>query len=329
MFRIGFIGLNGHYGAVLGGIPARQDARLGAIATSDKAALDRAKGFEAVDADTGFYLDYREMLEKEKLDVVTICLSDGERAQVIQDCAQAGVHVISEKPLGMNFEELSAIRKAVADNQVKLSMLLTMRFEGAYLAVKEIVERGAIGEVIQMASQKSYKLGQRPEWMKNRDTFSGIIPYIGIHSMDLMRWTSGREFVEVAAFQSNVAHPEIGAMEDNATVALRMDNGGTAAARLDYLRPLSAPTHGDATLRLAGSRGIVEVTNDSRDVMLLAADQSPEAVPIPPSKPFLGDFLDSLKGEHAHLIPMEDTFRITEICFKAREAAETRQIVAL
>jgi predicted dehydrogenase len=329
MFRIGFIGLNGHYGAVLGGIPGRQDARLGAIATSDRNALDRAKGFEAVDADTGFYLDYREMLEKEKLDVVTICLSDGERAQVIQDCAQAGIHVISEKPLGMNFEELSRIRKAIADNQVQLSMLLTMRFEGAYMAVKEIVERGAIGEVIQIASQKSYKLGQRPEWMKHRDTFSGIIPYIGIHSIDLMRWTSGREFVEVAAFQSNVAHPEIGAMEDNATVALRMDNGGTAAARLDYLRPLSAPTHGDATLRLAGSRGIVEVTNDSRDVILLAADQPPEAVSIPPSKSFLGDFLDSLKGEHVHLITMEDAFRITEICFKAREAAETRQIVAL
>jgi predicted dehydrogenase len=329
MFRIGFIGLNGHYGAVLGGIPGRQDARLGAIATSDKNALDRAKGFEAVDADTGFYPDYREMLEKGKLDVVTICLSDGERAQVIQDCAQAGIHIISEKPLGMNFEELSRIRKAVADNQVKLSMLLTMRFEGAYLAVKEIVESGAIGEVIQMASQKSYKLGQRPEWMKHRDTFSGIIPYIGIHSIDLMRWTSGREFVEVAAFQSNVAHPEIGAMEDNATVALRMDNGGTAAARLDYLRPLSAPTHGDATLRLAGSRGIVEVTNDSQDVMLLAADQSPEAVPIPPPKSFLDDFLDSLKGEHTHLIPVEDAFRITEICFKTREAAETRQIVAL
>jgi predicted dehydrogenase len=208
-------------------------------------------------------------------------------------------------------------------------MLLTMRFGGAYLAVKEIVESGAIGEVVQMASQKSYKLGERPEWMKSKNTFSGIIPYIGIHSIDLMRWTSGREFVAVAAFQSNIAHPEIRDMEDNATVALQMDNGGTAAVRLDYLRPPSAPTHGDATLRLAGSKGIIEVTNDSRDVMLLPTNQSPEAVAIPPSMSFLGDFLDSLKSEHEHLIPMEDAFRLTEICFKAREAAEKREIVSL
>ncbi len=329
MFNVGFIGLSGHYGAILRDISSRDDARLAAMATEDSSALDRAKNHGSADADTGFYLDYREMLEKEKLDVVTICLTDGERAQVIQDCAQAGIHIISEKPLAMNFEELAAVGKAVSDNHVQLSMLLSMRFEGTYLAVKEIVESGAIGEVIQMTAQKSYKLGQRPEWMKHRDTFSGIIPFVGIHAIDLLRWTSEREFVEVAAFQSNVAHPEIGEMEDNATVALKMDNGGTASVRLDYLRSPVAPTHGDATMRLAGSRGIVEVTNDGKDVTLMTVDQPPEPVSMPPLKSFLGDFLDSLKGEHDHLITMEDAFRVTEICLKAREAAEKRQVLSL
>lgn len=329
MLNIGFVGLNGHYGAVLGGIPDIQGVRLAAVATNDKGALDRARGFAVADSETGFYLDYREMLDKEKLDIVTVCLSDGERTQVLLDCAQAGANIISEKPLAMNFQELSAIRKAISDNGIQLSMLLTMRFEGAYLAVKEIVDSGKIGEIIQMASQKSYKLGERPEWMKSRNSFSGIIPFIGIHSIDLLRWASGHEFVEVSAFQSNVAHPEIGNMEDNATVALQMDNGGTAAVRLDYLRPPSAPTHGDATLRLAGSRGIVEVTNDSRDVTLITTDRGPEPVTIPPSKSFLGDFLDGLEGKHEHMVPMEDAFRITEICLKAREAAETRKVLSL
>jgi len=329
MYNIGFIGLEGHYGAVLGSIPSRDDARLAAMATKDSSALDRAKGNKTADADTGFYLDYREMLDKEKLDIVTICLADGDRAQVIQDCAQAGIHIISEKPLGMNLHELSAIRKAVSDNDVRLSMLVTMRFEGTYLAVREIVESGAIGEVIQMTAQKSYKLGQRPEWMKHRDTFSGIIPYIGIHAIDLLRWTSGRDFVAVAAFQSNVAHPEIGDMEDNATVAFRLDNDGTASVRLDYLRSLVAPTHGDATLRLAGSKGIVEVTKDGKDVTFMTVDQPPEPVSIPPSKSFLNDFLDSLKGEKEHLISMEDAFRVTEICLKARGAAEMQEILSL
>ena len=180
-----------------------------------------------------------------------------------------------------------------------------------------------------MTAQKSYKLGQRLEWMKHRDTFSGIIPYIGIHAIDLLRWTSGREFVAVSAFQSNVAHPEIGDMEDNATVALQMDNGGTASVRLDYLRSPVAPTHGDATMRLAGSLGIVEVTNDGADVTLMTVEQPPEPVTIPPSNSFLGDFLDSLKGDSPHLISMEDAFYVTEICLKARAAAEKQEVVAL
>ena len=121
MFNIGFIGLEGHYGAVLEGIPSRQDARLAAVAAEGESALNRIRNHESVDADTGFYLDYREMLAKEKLDAVTVCLTDGERAQVLQDCAQAGAHIISEKPLAMDMEELSAIRKAVSDNQIQLS----------------------------------------------------------------------------------------------------------------------------------------------------------------------------------------------------------------
>jgi len=328
-FNIGFIGLEGHYGAILGDIPSRRDTRLSAIATSDGDALNRMKGHHAVDASTCFYLDYLEMLSKEKLDIVTICLPDGERAQVIRDCAQAGTHIITEKPLGMSMEDLSAIRKAIEDSRVQLSMLLTMRFEGTYLTLKEIVEQGHIGEVIQMTAQKSYKLGQRPEWMKHKSTFSGIIPYIGIHAIDLLRWISGREFVSAAAFQSNVSHPEIGDMEDNATVILHMDNGGTASVRLDYLRPLIAPSHGDATMRIAGSQGVVEVTNDGKDVTLMTASKPPEPVQIPPSRSFLSDFLESLKGGRRHLIPVEDIFRVTEICLKAREAAQKGEIVAI
>ena len=140
MFNIGFIGLKGHYGAILQDIPSRQDARLAAVATRDENALNSARSQKSADADTGFYLDYKEMLEKEKLDVVTVCLTDGERAQVLQDCAQAGVHIISEKPLAKNIEELSTVRKAVSDNQIQLSTLLTMRFSGTYLAMKDIVE---------------------------------------------------------------------------------------------------------------------------------------------------------------------------------------------
>ena len=90
--------------------------------------------------------------------------------------------------------------------------------------------------------------------MKSRATFSGAIPFVGIHMFDLMRWISGREFVKVAAFHSNVTQPQIREMHDNASAVFLLDNGGTATLRVDYLRPKAAPTHGDDRLRLAGGK---------------------------------------------------------------------------
>ena len=128
-------------------------------------------------------------------------------------------------------------------------MLLTMQFEPEYQAMRNIVRSGRIGEVVSLDAQKSYKLGMRPGWMKVRKSYGGTIPYIGIHLVDLMRWISGRELVEAAAFQSNVGFPEIGEMENNTAVIFKLDNRGTASLHLDYLRPATAPTHGDDRLR--------------------------------------------------------------------------------
>ena len=81
---------------------------------------------------------------------------------------------------------------------------------------------------------------------------------VGVHALDLIRWTTGEEFVEVTAYQGNTGHPEAGDMEDQAVLALRLSGGGSADVRLDYCRPQAAPAHGDDRLRVAGSSGVAE-----------------------------------------------------------------------
>ncbi len=115
-------------------------------------------------------------------------------------------------------------------------------------------------------------------------------------------------------------------MEDNAAVILRLDNGGSASIRLDYLRPLAAPGS-DTRIRIAGSLGIVDLNGGK--VTLATNDQPPETVPPAPEVGFLSDFLDSLKGEKEHLISMEEAYKANEICFKAREAAEKGEVLKL
>ena len=111
-----------------------------------------------------------EMLAREAFDCVAICNNDGDRASAILACAARKLDAIAEKPLALNRRDLNSVYEAVEKNKVHLGMLLPMRFDPPYLAMKKIVDSGAIGEVIQIDAQKSYQLGNRPEWEKNAST---------------------------------------------------------------------------------------------------------------------------------------------------------------
>ncbi len=325
--RVGILGLEGHFSEVLEAARVLPEIQIVAVAASKPQEIERLKRNQMLAA-AHPYDDYRRMLDAEKLDVVAICDENGQRAASVMACAERGLAIAAEKPLAISLTELEAIKKTVARRNTRLTMLLPMRFEPHYFAMRTIVASGEIGEPVALGAQKSYKLGPRAEWMKKRSTYGGTIPYIGIHMVDLMRWISGREFVETAAFQSTVGVPEMGDMENNTAVIYRMDNRGTANLRMDYLRPDTAPTHGDDRLRIAGAKGVVEYQGGS--LTLVTASKKPHTITeLPPHRLLFADFLDSLYNHKKHLISIEDVYRVTEIVLKSREAAEANRIVRL
>ncbi len=325
MLNVALIGLKGHQGVILEGVKALQDVRLAAVADDDPNALKPVPSWPAADKGTKCYADWRELLAKQAIDVVGVCDHDGVRAEQIVASARAGCHVLAEKPLAMDLEQLAQVREAVEGAQVRLSMLLTMRFDPPYRAMREAISAGRIGEVVLATVQKSYRLGERPEWQRDRRTFSGIIPFIGIHALDLIRWTTGREFVSAMAYQSNAAHPELRDMEDNASIALRLDNGGSASARLDYCRPAAAPTHGDDRLRVAGSTGVIECLGAAHAVTLITAESPPEELPLPEPQNQFVQYVAALGEKAPFGVPEADCFRMTEVCLRIRDAALSGQ----
>ena len=327
--KAALIGLEGHQGAMLEGVMQMDDVELIAVGSDDPQKLEGMKGSRATSPETRFYADWRKLLDENELDVVGVCTVNSEHAPVLLECAARGLHLLSEKPLVTTHDDLAAAREAIEKAGVRLSMLMTMRFEPAYKKVHDLIHEGAVGEVILATSQKSYKLGNRPQWMRDRATFGGVIPFVGIHAIDLIGWTTGCEFTEVAAWHSNVAHPDIRDMEDNASLLLRMANGGTATARVDYLRPATAPTHGDDRLRVAGSKGVLEVLGEDHRITLLTHDAEPRTLDPDPPDQFFVEFVRSLRGECQHRVSADDAFRLTEICLKARDAADEGRIVSL
>ena len=246
------------------------------------------------------------MLDKEKLDVVSVTNNNGERAGAIIEAAKRKINVMAEKPLAIDKAGLSAVRHAVEANKISLGMMLPMRYEPSYPGDQEDRQRsGRVGEVVQIAGQKSYKLGNRAPWFRKTSTYGGSITWVGIHMLDLMRWTSGREFTSVGGFETRKGR-DVGDMETATASVFQLDNGGLATLRVDYFRPETAPTHGDDRLRLVGTNGIVEY-QASTGVTLMTADAPPRILDLPPAESLFIDYLNATYNGKAPRFP----FRIS------------------
>ncbi|OGV69784.1 MAG: hypothetical protein A3K19_22335 [Lentisphaerae bacterium RIFOXYB12_FULL_65_16] len=326
--KVCFVGLKGHQGVALGQLKEAGCSLVG-VCDDNEASLAAVPSWPTATPETKVFTDCRLMLDTVKPDIVVEAGTDKRRAAVIAACATRGIHVLAEKPLAFTLEELGELQHAVTTCGIQVSMLLTMRFEGAYRLVREQVAAGAVGKVCQASMQKSYRLGNRPEWQRSKETFSGIIPFIGIHALDLIRWTSGCEFTAAMAYQGNTGHPDIRDMEDNACVALKLDNGGSAVARLDYCRPAAAPTHGDDRLRIAGNRGVIESLECGTRVTLITETEGLRDLPLPlPGKQFV-NFVRSIEKREVCDVSVADCFRMTEVVLKIREAARQGAAVSL
>ena len=329
--RVGLIGTDGHTGVLLGTIARLPNVSLSAFAKS--LPEDNADGIrrnKAFTEKTKIYDQFEEMLEKEELDVVGVCLPYYRNAEVSIAAARKGIHIVSEKPVATTLADLAALKTAVSDSKVRLTSMMNMRCFPAYRAARKAVQDGLIGEPILLTSQKSYRFGKsRPWFYKEMKTYGGTIPWAGIHSIDYMRWVTGREFAQVSAWHGNQDHPEYPGFQDHAGVLFKLANGGTAMTNLDYLRPESAPTHGDDRLRIAGSEGVLEVWGAEERVHVITAADGSRELELPEAIDFFADFLGELSGGGEHLVSQQDAFRLTEICLKAREAAETGKWIEL
>lgn len=326
--RIGIWGTIGHNAEVFDALPALPGARIAAWAETDP---NLARGFARNKnvAAAKAYTDPRRMLDSEKLEIAVIANDNGARAEAILECAARRLHVFSEKPLALTEAGLKAVEDSIRKHGVRLGCMLGMRTDPWYQAMRQFVREGVIGEVAQVESQKSYKTDDWPAWKSRYATYGGTIPWIGIHMIDLMRATTGREFTSVVSHQAHIGFPELGEMENTTGSLFRMDNGGIAVMRLDYLRTNEAPTHGDDRLRIAGTKGIVEYQL-STGLTLQERGKAPRTVTALPERRWLfADFVNAIYAGGKDELMEEDIYRSMRSTLRAWESAKSGQPVAI
>ncbi len=319
--RVAIIGLDGHPGEITGPLHSLPEVEIAAISTLEEAETARYVRGKARLQSARYFADPRRMLDEIKPDLVAVCNNNGERAGAILECTSRKLPFIAEKPYAIDRASLERVKEAIARSGAPAGMLLPMRYDPPYRALREVVGSGEIGEVIQISSQKSYKLGERPAWFKTPSTYGSTILWIGVHMIDLMLFTSGRRFSHASSFMGRVGFPEAGDMETTTATSFRMDNGGTATLHMDYSRPDTAPSHGDDRLRLAGTKGVAEYMV-STGVSVLSKSSKPRVVdPLPSGGSVFVDFVRYAFGGAKPTLTLEEIYAACDATLAAHEAA--------
>lgn len=324
------IGAHGHGGLVLRGLKDAPQVELTAISAGCADHLAKLAGQCRALAGQFFtpamYDDWRRMLDLAAPDIVCV---DGPFEQHAAMCAEAfrrNIHVLVEKPAALSMDELRMLEEAHRASRSHLTALMNFRYHPAFYAAWQSVQSGALGAVRIVNAQKSYILGQRPVFFKQRATFGGTIPWVGSHAIDWVRWYSGADFERVAAFHSRIANRGHGDLESTAVCNFRLRDGILAAVTIDYLRPASAGSHGDDRVRVIGTDGYVEV----RDGQAWAADANHDGLyPVAPAPAgsLLADFVAQIEGRGACRISAADVWRVTEACLLARQSADDGRLL--
>lgn len=196
------------------------------VAVADVVATNAKKLADQYGADS--YGDYQEMLQRDDLHAISLCVPSGLRMEIAVACAKAGKHILSEKPLDVTTKRIDKIIAACDKAKVKLGCIFQSRFSEDATRIHEAVEQGRFGKLVMgdayikwYRSQEYYDSGAwRGTWKLDG---GGALMNQGIHTIDLLQWFMG-PVKRVTAKTALVAHKDI-EVEDLAVAMLEFESG--------------------------------------------------------------------------------------------------------
>lgn len=231
---------------------AIEDVRGAKLVACCDMAEDRAQQFAAEVGCTP-YGDMKKMLADPAVDVVTIATPSGAHMEPAVQAAQAGKHVIVEKPLEITLKRCDKIIDACEKAGVKLGTIFPSRFHDSSVQMRKAIDQGRFGRltlgdayVKWFRTQEYYDSGAwRGTWKLDG---GGALMNQAVHTVDLLSWLMG-PVDEIQAQMATLAHERI-EVEDVATATLKFKNGAlgvieaTTAAYPGYLKRIEL--HGSA-----------------------------------------------------------------------------------
>lgn len=310
------------------------NAELTAACSIAPAELEYAKDVLGV---TDVYTDFREMLAKADIDAVAIVTTSSEHCWQIEAALDAGKHVFSDKPLGVNLEECKQAEAAVERNPDKVFFLGFMRrYDASYAYAKQKIKEGAIGTPYMVKAT-----GIDPEALvegsiKFAATSGGIIIDMAVHDIDLMRWFLEDEPTEVYAIGSTFKHPEFKAVGDDETAVAtyKFKNGGIGVIHVGRTAP-----HGyHVETEIVGTEGSIRISPvPEKNLAILyntngVVTECVEGFPQRFSEAYqleMQEFIDCICENRKPGVTVYDGTKSTAIAFGTTEAWKSGKVVEL
>lgn len=263
MIRVGVVGLGAigqEHVQIYRHLPG---AELVAVADFDVARAQQT----AEDLAIAAFGSAEELIESGTIDAISLCTPDHLHAADAAAAIESGVHLLLEKPVATTAAEAEELVRLSENSRVTVMPGHTLRFDTRYLALREQVQGGRIGEVVHGYARRNNKISVA-------DRVGGrasVAFFLGIHDIDALSWVVGHR---VTSVQARATRATIAAGTAAAAIlaTLEFANGAVVQLESAWDLPETYPSDLDARLRLVGTGGEISLDLLAQGVALHSAD---------------------------------------------------------
>ena len=337
-YNVGIIGYGWASTAHIAAINASPHAQVTAIYSSRP--LNDAELSAEWGSPIKSYTDLDAMLTDKELHVVSICSYPYQHKEQAVRAAQAGKHVIIEKPLSLSWEDCLAIEEAVKKAGVKSCVCFEVRFSSQFISTKAAIDQGLLGDL--HYGEVDYYHGIGPwygqyRWNTKKEAGGSSLLTAGCHALDALLLCMGTDVAEVSSYatKSKSEFFEPYEYSTSSVTILKFKSGriGKCAAIVDCLQPYYFHTH------LVGSQG--SLLDNKFHSNTLGTDRNTWStlgmkmldsgnVSDHPYQTQFDTFFKSIEeGVEMPLTSLKDAMKTHEIIFAADQSAATGKPVRL
>ncbi len=324
MVKVGLLSLAHMHAASYGrALYKRKDVELvGVYDPDEKRGRDGA-----AEMNTTYFSQAEELLGQ--IDAAIVCSENSLHRQFTELAAEHGVHVLCEKPIATTIQDAQAMIAACERAGVKLMIAYPVRYNTPVRRIKEMVERGEIGDILAIRGTNNGRLPGG--WFLDPELSGGgaVLDHT-VHVIDLIRWILQKEFVSVYAEVDSILYNR--GIDDCGLLSLELEGGIFVTQDPSWSRPASFPTWGNVTLKFVGTEGVLHLDAFAQNFLVYNDREnrvSEQTFTEDMDQGLIADFIDMIKEDRDPNITGYDGLQSLKVALAAYESARLKQPVAL